>query len=148
MSTSRIGGDYSAEALDAFRAAYAAQMQTPEELDVAPNGLPGNEISNTSPWHADLPLWRYPSGKGPESDLRQPFNPQDFLPEGSEDGELTEDELDAYLDSLSEEELSALAQELASDDEDDMIDQSDDDESITDDEIDALISEILNSDDN
>lgn len=145
--SNRIGGDYSAEALEAFRAAYAVQMQTPEDLDTAPNGLPGNEISNTSPWIETTGLWRYPSGKGPDGDLRQPFQPEDYISEDEDDEELTDEELDEYLDSLSDEELSALAQELAVyDDEDNEIDASDDDESITDDEIDALIEEILSSD--
>lgn len=137
--TNRIGGDYSAEALEAFRSAYAAQMQTPEDLDQAPNGLPGSEVSNTSPWIAHTGLWKYPSGKGPEDDLKQPFNPNAFLPE--EEEELTDEEVDAYIDSLTQEELFALGEELG------VFDESADDETVTDDEIDNLIEEILNSSD-
>jgi hypothetical protein len=137
--TNRIGGDYSAEALEAFRSAYAAQMQTPEDLDQAPNGLPGSEVSNTSPWIAHTGLWKYPSGKGPEDDLKQPFNPDAFLPE--EEEELTDEEVDAYIDSLTQEELLALGEELG------VFDESADDETVTDDEIDNLIEEILNSSD-
>ena len=137
--TNRIGGDYSAEALEAFRSAYAAQMQTPEDLDQAPNGLPGSEVSNTSPWIAHTGLWKYPSGKGPEDDLKQPFNPDAFLPE--EEEELTDEEVDAYIDSLTQEELWALGEELG------VFDESADDETVTDDEIDNLIEEILNSSD-
>ena len=110
MSTNRIGGDYNLEALEAFRSAYANQLQTPEDLDTdSRTGLPTGEISNTSPWLATTGLWKYPSGKGPESDLRTPFNPQEFITQDDEVNldEMTEEELDAYLDTLSEDELVA-----------------------------------------
>jgi hypothetical protein len=106
--TNRIGGDYSAEALEAFRSAYAAQMQTPEDLDVhKETGLPTGEISNTSPWIAHTGLWRYPSGRYPEP-VNQPFNPQDHYDSDSEIVE--DDELDS--DVISDEELDALVDEL------------------------------------
>ena len=122
MSTNRIGGDYSAEALDAFRAAYAAQMQTPEELETDNRtGLPTGEISNTAPWIHTTGLWKYPSGKGPEDDLKAPFDPNNYFTRTEEDEEevvdlstMSEEELDAYLDSLSEDELVALSNELDS----------------------------------
>jgi hypothetical protein len=120
MPTSRIGGDYNAEALEAFRSAYAAQMQTPEDQDIhKESGLPTSEVSNTSPWFASTGLWRYPSGRGPDDDLKQPFNPNSFLPQNEDDEEeedddiLTDEQIDAYLDSLSAEELNSLAQQLA-----------------------------------
>ncbi len=142
MSTNRIGGDYSAEALEAFRSAYAAQMQTPEDLDTAPNGLPGNEVSNTSPWIAHTGLWKYPSGKGPDDDLQKPFMPEAYITqqdESEEEEEITEEEFDAYLDSLSLEELQSLATELGVEDE------SDDSETVmSDEEVENLINELNN----
>jgi len=142
MSTNRIGGDYSAEALEAFRSAYAAQMQTPEDLDTAPNGLPGNEVSNTSPWIAHTGLWKYPSGKGPDGDLQKPFMPEAYITqqdESEEEEEITEEGFDAYLDSLSLEELQSLATELGVEDE------SDDSETVmSDEEVENLINELNN----
>ena len=135
--TNRIGGDYSAEALEAFRAAYAAQMQTPEDLDTAPNGLPGNEISNTSPWIAHTGLWKANDGMSRDFKPNEPFNPSAFITEEEEE-EMSEEELDA---SLTHEELMALSQELGAEDE-----VSEEDEGVSEDEIDALINEILSSD--
>lgn len=147
MGTNRIGGDYSAEALEAFRAAYAAQMQTPEDLETdSRTGLPTGEISNTAPWIHTTGLWKYPSGKGPEDDLKAPFDPNGFFTRPEEDEEdavdlsaLTEEELDAYLDSLSEEELTALNDELNNVGDDDS-----NEDSMSDEEIENLISELSN----
>ena len=139
MSTNRIGGDYNLEALEAFRSAYANQLQTPEDLDTdSRTGLPTGEISNTSPWLATTGLWKYPSGKGPESDLRAPFNPQEFITQDDEVNldEMTEDELDAYLDTLSEDELVALSAQF----EDENLDMSSE---MSDEEIDNLIEELM-----
>ena len=102
--TTRPGGDYNAEALEAFRLAYAQTLMTPEDLDTH-NGLPTENLSNTSPWYDHVGLWRYPSGKGPEP-VNQPFNPQDHY--DSENVE--DDELDS--DVISDEELDALVDEL------------------------------------
>jgi hypothetical protein len=143
MSTNRIGGDYNADALEAFRAAYASQMQTPEDLDVAPNGLPGNEVSNTSPWIAHTGLWKYPSGKGPDDDLQKPFTPDAYISleaeAEAEEGDMTDEEFDNYLDSLSLEELQFLAGDLGID-----LEDSEDEEVMSDEEVESLIAEINN----
>jgi hypothetical protein len=143
MATSRIGGDYNAEALEAFRAAYANQMQTPEDLDIAPNGLPGSEISNTSPWVMHTGLWKANDGMSRDFVPNQPFNADSYIKqdeeyeeESEEDEEpLTEDEIDAYLDSLSVEELSSLMAQL----EEEALDTSGE---MSEEEIDNLIEEI------
>lgn len=147
--TNRIGGDYNLDALEAFRAAYANQLQTPDDLDIdSLTGLPTNEISNTSPWVASTGLWRYPSGKGPEP-VNQPFNSDDYIsvPDEDEDdiinlNDLSEEEFDEYLAGLSEEELSAL-EELFIDTE---TAEDDEDESLSDEEVDKLINDLIDSD--
>jgi len=145
MSTNRIGGDYSAEALEAFRAAYAAQMQTPEDLETdSRTGLPTGEISNTAPWIHTTGLWKYPSGKGPEDDLKAPFDPNSYFTRPEEDdvvdlSTLSDEELDNYLDSLSEDELIALNDELSGAEEDDSSE-----EAMSDEEIESLIAELSN----
>jgi hypothetical protein len=105
----RVGGDFSFEVMEAFRNAYAQQLATPDEDTIANNsGLPTNTISNTSPWVDHVGLWRYPSGKGPDQDLKAPFNPNSYLPEEvmEEDGEeeLSEEEIQELLYGASEEE--------------------------------------------
>ena len=106
------------DAVEAFRAAYAAQLMTPEDQDMdTRTGLPTGEISNTSPWIEHTGLWRYPSGKGPDDDLKQPFQPESYYEEeeSDEEEELTEDEVDALvneiLDELSMEEDNEPADE-------------------------------------
>jgi hypothetical protein len=139
MATSRLGGDFDFDALEAFRNAYAAQMQTPEDLDTDSRmGLPSNEISNTAPWIHTTGLWKYPSGKGPEDDLKAPFDPNQYFtrePETVDLADLTEEELDAYLDTLSEEEILALSAELEGS-------YEDEDEGMSEEEIENLISEL------
>jgi len=110
-STSRIGGDFDFDALEAFRAAYADQLQTPEDQDIhALNGLPTNTISNTSPWIEHTGLWKYPSGKGPEEDLQKPFNVNDYLSQEEPDENLEE--------TMSDEEIDNLINEVLDDEED------------------------------
>ena len=137
--TSRIGGDYSAEALEAFRAAYGQQLMSPQDQDTDSRmGLPGSEISNTSPWIEHTGLWKYPSGKGPDDDLQKPFNPDAFITQEDEsEGLISETDIDDYIDSLTPDELLSLAEELGVDFEGDY-----DQETMSDEEIDNLISEL------
>lgn len=110
-TSSRIGGDFDFDALEAFRAAYADQMSQPEDQDTDPvTGMPTNVVSNTSPWLEHTGLWKYPSGKGPEDDLKAGFNPEDFFSnevvEGEEDIESleeTEDETEGPEEDSEEE---------------------------------------------
>jgi len=104
--SNRIGGDFSAETIEAFRAAYAAQMQTPDDNEVdAISGLPTNVIPNTSPWIEHTGLWKYPSGKGKDDDLKTPFNPNHYLSDEVLDG-------DGEMESLSEQEVENLINEI------------------------------------
>jgi hypothetical protein len=109
----RVGGDFDYDALEAFRSAYAQQLASPNEDTIANNsGLPTNTIANTSPWHDHVGTWRYPSGKGPDDDLKQPFNPNEYVSEEMLDGD-EEDE------SLSDEEVETLLNEIIGPDEED-----------------------------
>jgi len=104
--TNRIGGDFNQDAIEAFRAAYAQQLQSPDQDEIANNsGLPTNVVTNTSPWIEHTGLWRYPSGKGPDEDLKTPFNPNSYLSDEVLDG-------DEEIDSLSEEEVENLINEI------------------------------------
>lgn len=111
--TNRIGGDFNQEAIEAFRAAYAQQLQSPDDNEVDTiTGLPTNVVTNTSPWIEHTGLWKYPSGKGPDQDLKTPFNPNAYLSDEVMDG-------DDEIDSMSDEEVENLINEIAgpSDDE-------------------------------
>ena len=105
--TNRIGGDFSTETMEAFRAAYAAQLNTPENQDIDElTGLPTNTVSNTSPWIEHTGLWKYPSGRGPDQDIQRSFDPEAYLAEQSAEGEEENDE------GLSEEEIETLLTEI------------------------------------
>jgi hypothetical protein len=104
--TNRIGGDFDAEAIEAFRAAYAQQLATPDEETIANNsGLPTNVVTNTSPWIEHTGLWKYPSGKGPDDDLKTPFNPNAYLSNEAVDG-------DGEIDEMTDEEVQHLVNEI------------------------------------
>jgi hypothetical protein len=123
----RIGGDFNADAVEAFRNAYAQILNAPDDDSVAnDSGLPTGIVANTSPWHDHLPLWKYPSGKGPEDDLKAPFNPNDYVSE--EEEEFSDEEVDSLLNELldeAEEEGNAP---------------------LTDDEIEQIVSQLLDED--
>ena len=105
--SNRIGGDFNQDAIEAFRAAYAQQLASPDTDEVANNsGLPTNVITNTSPWIEHTGLWRYPSGKGPDEDLKAPFNPNVYLSDEVVDGE-------EEIESMSDEEVENLINEIA-----------------------------------
>ena len=91
--SNRIGGDFDYEAIEAFRAAYTQQLFSPDDETLANNsGLPTNIIANTSPWIETTGLWKYPSGKGPDDDLKTPFNPDSYYSNEIVDGDEDEDE--------------------------------------------------------
>jgi hypothetical protein len=111
--TNRIGGDFNQDAIEAFRAAYAQQLASPDTDEIANNsGLPTNVITNTSPWIEHTGLWKYPSGKGPDEDLKTPFNPNVYLSDEVVDG-------DEEIGSMSDEEVENLINEIAGSSEED-----------------------------
>lgn len=104
--TNRIGGDFNYEAMEAFRSAYAQQLASPNDDEVAnASGLPTNTIGNTAPWFEGVGLWKYPSGKGPEEDLKAPFNPNDYFSDGVLDG-------DGEIDDMTDQEVEHLVNEI------------------------------------
>jgi hypothetical protein len=111
--SNRIGGDFNQEAVEAFRAAYAQQLASPDADEIANNsGLPTNVVTNTSPWIEHTGLWRYPSGKGPDQDLKTPFNPNAYLSDEVVDG-------DGEIEELSDEDVENLVNEITGESEGD-----------------------------
>jgi hypothetical protein len=104
--TNRIGGDFDQDAIEAFRAAYAQQLASPDQENVANNsGLPTNVVTNTSPWIEHTGLWKYPSGKGPDQDLKTAFDPNAYLSGEVMDGA-------GEIEGMSEDEVNALLNEV------------------------------------
>lgn len=111
--SNRIGGDFNQEAVEAFRAAYAQQLASPDADEIANNsGLPTNVVTNTSPWIEHTGLWKYPSGTGPDQDLKTPFNPNAYLSDEVVDG-------DGEIEEMSDEDVENLVNEITGESEED-----------------------------
>lgn len=111
--TNRIGGDFGAEAIEAFRQAYAQQLLNPDNDEVANNsGLPTNTIANTSPWYESVGLWKAHDGRSLEYQKQTPFNPSDYLSDEVTDG-------DGEIEELSDEDVENLVNEITGESEGD-----------------------------
>lgn len=107
--TNRVGGDFNQDAIEAFRNAYAQQMATPDEDNIANNsGLPTNTIPNTSPWIEHTGLWKAHDGRSLTYEQKAPFNPNDYLSDEVVDG-------DGEIDEMTDEEVEHLVNEITGD---------------------------------
>lgn len=124
-----MNGFFNAEALEALQEAYKLQL-TPEEMDIDEvTGLPTNQVSNTSPWHGQVEMWKYPNGVVPQAKNEIHYlhddEDQDEEMEDDEDSidsgygsdpeeleEETYDEIEESDSEMSEEEVEALIADL------------------------------------
>jgi hypothetical protein len=108
-------GDFSREAYEQLKDAYANQLTTQDEQELAGRTVLGQNMSLEtlpvdSPWRSRTEDWQYPNGKSAYMDGKQ--SPEEILeimrqsvmekqePEAEE--EMTEEELDAILDEILE----------------------------------------------
>jgi hypothetical protein len=114
-----MNGFFNQDALAALQNAYEMQL-TPEEMDIDQHtGLPTNVVSNTSPWHGSVDMWKYPDGKNKletspimYSAEESEYEDEDEVVEGSYEEESAEEE------ALSDEEIDNLIEELLNSDDD------------------------------
>lgn len=152
-------GSFSQEAYEQLQAAYAAQLLRADEQEAAGVTIGKDTLSvETAPvknaWLDKTGLWRYPDGKGEYQDVEQ--KQQDLLAAlRNEDGDVeipSEEEED--LDSMSDEEIDNMVNEILTDldeegegeddsDESEETDEDSDLSDLTDEELDALIDQIL-----
>ena len=132
------GGDFSQEAYQALREAYANEMVTQEEAEIQGVSVMGQSFSTEtipvdSPWLDKVGLEQYPSGKSAYSDEPQ-RTPEEVLEimrasvaksDAEEADEVEETEED---ESMSDEEVDNLIESIL-DDEDDEEDTEEDDDS-------------------
>jgi len=137
--SNRINGDFDPDSIEAFRAAYAAQILEPEDQETDQyTGLPTNLILNTSPWLQHTGLWKANDGTNKD------FQPNQVLVPGLE--ELAEESEYDELDDLSEEELEELVEQLLADEGDDDLsyyEEKEDEDELSDEELERLIEELL-----
>lgn len=120
-----MNGYFDPTALEALQQAYEMQL-TPDEMDIDQvTGMPTNQVSNTSPWHGTVDLWKYPDGKNK-------LETSPIMYRGVEEVEEEEDEFD---DEIYDEEEFEVGD-----------DYEEEDETLSDEEIDSLIEELLGSD--
>jgi hypothetical protein len=118
-----MNGYFDPTALEALQQAYEMQL-TPDEMDIDQvTGLPTNQVSNTSPWHGTVEMWKYPDGlnKREHGDILYAPTDEDIEEEETEEEKEfdTEYEEDVTEDSMTEEEVDALIEELLASDEED-----------------------------
>jgi len=137
------GGDFSQEAYQALREAYANEMVTQEEAEIQGVSVMGQSLSTEtipvdSPWLDKVGLEQYPTGKSAYSDEPQ-RTPEEVLEimrasvakrDEEEADEVEETEED---ESMSDEEVDNLIESIL-DDEDDEEEDGDDSEETDDEE--------------
>lgn len=103
---------FSPEALEALQQAYELQL-TPDEMDIDEvTGLPTNVVSNTSPWHGSVDLWRYPDGRNKLETSPIMYSAIDDEEENDEIDEEINTDYDEDEEVLSEDEVDTLIKEL------------------------------------
>ena len=115
-----MNGFFNQEALEALQQAYEMQL-TPDEMDIDQfTGLPTNQVSNTSPWHGSVELWKYPNGvtKTENGPIMYTGEDEDLDEDDEEEYEPSAEYDDDEEDTLSDEEIDNLIEELLFSDED------------------------------
>ena len=137
------GGDFSQEAYQALREAYANELVTQEEAEIQGVSVMGQSLSTEtipvdSPWLDKVGLEQYPTGKSAYSDEPQ-RTPEEVLEimrasvakrDAEESDEVEETEED---ESMSDEEVDNLIESILDDEDED----EEDDEEPEDDESDS-----------
>ena len=138
------GGDFSAEAYEQLREAYAKQQQEAVDLELAGTELMGQQygletLPVDSPWKGKIENWKYPDGKTEYLDGKQ--SPEEILQimrdsaQERIDARKEEDEEEENVEEMSDEEFDKYVDELLEDDENDEEEsESEEDEDEDDDE--------------
>jgi hypothetical protein len=140
-------GQFSQEAYDQLREAYADSLTQAEDVEKEGIKIGGETLGlETAPFKADwldkTGVWQYPSGKGDYQDARQ--SPEDLMAalrdengeieNSSSDADIENEEEDVDLESMTDEEFDAYINELLVEmEDDDSIDPSNLDEEEDDD---------------
>ena len=136
-------GDFTQEAYQQLRAAYADSLSTQEDQELEGKEIFGRKMTLetlpvNSPWRGKIKDWQYPDGKTEYQDGKQ--SPDEILQlmrdsvmerkAAEEPEELSDEELDAILDQILEE---------GDDEADDDESEEDDDEE---EELDAILDDV------
>ena len=125
------GGDFSQEAYEALREAYANQLTSQEEIEMAGVQVMGQKLGSEtlpvdSPWRDKIETWEYPSGKSAYTDGPQK-TPEEVL-EIMRAAAAERDAAEAAIPKTPEEEIDAMSDEEFDSYVDDVIASLDEDE--------------------
>jgi len=130
------GGDFSAEAYEALRKAYANETTTQTEAETKGKVVAGQQLSLEtipvdSPWKSKIDNWEYPTGRSAYLDGKQ--DPAEIL-----------EIMRGAAKEIDDEEKLEEAKELVAEAEAD-VEANEDEDSISDEDLDEFINELLNS---
>jgi hypothetical protein len=138
------GGDFTQEAYEALRSAYADQLSTQDEQELAGVQVMGQKLTMEtlpvdSPWRDKISPGEYPTGKSAYTDGPQktPEEILEIMREAAADrdaAQASSEEEDLNVDDMSDEELDALLSEI--------LDEDEAEDGLSDEELDAIIAEV------
>ena len=166
------GGDFTQEAYEALRSAYAGELTGQDEQEIQGVQVMGQKMTMEtlpvdSPWRDKIKAWEYPDGKSAYKDgpQKSPQEVLELMREAAAERDLAQasgEEEEPDLDGMSDEELDALLDEVLSDDEegdgapeateedeeeeDEDEDEEEEDE-MTEEALDKFVDELLSVDD-
>lgn len=154
------GGDFTQEAYEALRSAYASELTGQDEQEIQGVQVMGQKMTMEtlpvdSPWRDKIEAWKYPDGKSAYTDgpQKSPQEVLELMREAAAERDLAQasKEEEPNLDEMSDEELDALLDEVLNEDgdnEDEAEDESGDEDeegtsNMTDEEFDSYVDQIL-----
>ena len=155
-------GDFTQEAYQQLRAAYADSLSTQEDQELEGKEIFGRKMTLetlpvNSPWRGRIKDWQYPDGKTEYQDGKQ--SPDEILQlmrdsvmekktADAEAEELSDEELDAILDQILEEGDDEADDDESEDEESDEDEDEDDDEEeeLTEEELEAILDDVGDGD--
>ena len=162
------GGDFTQEAYEALRSAYAGELTGQDEQEIQGVQVMGQRMTMEtlpvdSPWRDKIEAWEYPDGKSAYKDgpQKSPQEVLELMREAAAERDLAQasgEEEEPDLDGMSDEELDALLDEVLSDDEegdsapeateeDEEDEDEEEEDEMTDEELDKFVDELLSVDD-
>ena len=162
------GGDFTQEAYEALRSAYAGELTGQDEQEIQGVQVMGQRMTMEtlpvdSPWRDKIKAWEYPNGKSAYADgpQKSPQEVLELMREAAAERDLaqaSEEDEEPDVEGMSDEELDALLDEVLSDDkegdsapeateEDEEDEDEEEEDEMTDEELDKFVDELLSVDD-
>lgn len=143
-------GDFTQEAYQQLRAAYADSLSTQEDQELEGKEIFGRKMTLetlpvNSPWRGKIKDWQYPDGKTEYQDGKQ--SPDEIL-QLMRDSVMEKKTADAEAEELSDEELDAILDQILEegDDEADDDESEEDEDDDEEEELDAILDDVGDGD--